>query len=190
MAGSRDERNRLEAQLVSLQEEQGALSQQSTDAEDEARRLQGRLVEAEAERTRLNAQVAQAEAQLRGLEARAAAAAAAAAVPPAERGGGGGSGLPSPRWVPGPHMRRTGGSVASDSVVAPSELMPLANKSLVALQMVQNFWAMSYRLETFLQDIGLEQYTVLLGGIDVTPLLLAGMSDDELRSLGVETVGG
>ncbi|GAX78845.1 hypothetical protein CEUSTIGMA_g6283.t1 [Chlamydomonas eustigma] len=191
LAGCRDERNRLQTQLVSLQEEQSATLRACSAAESDVAKLKSRLCAVEKERQRLNELVASQEAAI--------AASAAAAAAPAHSMSGHAHGSPSmlsnsPLRGPLPAGRSrkvTAGSVAgSESLYAGgSEMMPLSNKSAVASQMVANFWNMTYRLDTFLKDIGLEQYYPALAAHEVTPLLLSKLSNKELMELGVETFG-
>jgi hypothetical protein len=51
-----------------------------------------------------------------------------------------------------------------------------------------SFWGMSYSLELFLRDIGLQQYLDLLAAQEVTPLVLAGMTEKDLQEIGIAAV--
>ncbi|KAG2487120.1 hypothetical protein HYH03_014233 [Edaphochlamys debaryana] len=95
-------------------------------------------------------------------------------------GGGGGGGVFSP----------AGSAAASDVFsVADSAMGPRGPGSVVAGQVAQSFYTMAYPVDMFLRDIGLPQYVGLMAAQEVTPLVLAEMTEAELEALGVETVG-
>eukprot|EP00798_Chlamydomonas_sp_ICE-L_P018023 gene18023-24435_t len=62
-------------------------------------------------------------------------------------------------------------------------------RSAVANQMVDDFLHSDYSIEALLQDLGLPQYMTIMRAQNLTPILLSGMSSQDLMELGVDTVG-
>ncbi|GIL91806.1 hypothetical protein Vretifemale_19399 [Volvox reticuliferus] len=193
---------RLTAEKLAVEKAEKAAARAQADL------LRNRAEAAEAERQKLKDSMAVYERLL--AEARNAVATAAAhAATNGNRGGGGNAAAVALTGAAPlvsfhePHAAAATTTAERDLLfspeesLAPSDIFPASVAgsaargpgSVVAGQVSQSFWNMTYPIDMFLRDIGLPQYVERMRSQEITPLVLASMKEKELEALGVETLG-